>query len=110
MRKRSGIKAQYASYLMDKCNLTKRTAAIYIDELNHVDLFMQSACITSMSLYDIRCMHTLEVIRDFALNNQEFTEMNIARHKNPGISLRHYYNFAAHNKAFTHNWEDRWSV
>ena len=107
MRKRSGIKAQYASYLMDNCNLAKRTAAIYIDELNHVDLFMQSAGVTSESLFDIRSMHTLEAIRDFALNSQEFTEINNARRKNPGISLRHYYNFAAHNKAFNHNWEDR---
>lgn len=107
MRKRSEIKAQYVTYLMDKCNLTYNTADTYLNELNHVDLFMQSAGVISESLFEIRSMHTLEAIRDFALNSQEFTEMSIAHRKNPGFSLRHYYNFAAHNKAFTHNWEDR---
>lgn len=107
MRKRSEIKAQYVTYLMDKCNLAYNTADTYLNELNHVDLFMQSAGITSVSLFDIRSMHTLEAIRDFALNSQEFVEMDLAHRRNPGCSLRHYYNFAAHNKAFTHSWEDR---
>lgn len=107
MRKRSEIKAQYVTYLMDKCNLTYNTAKAYLNELNHVGLFMQSAGVTQVPLFEIRSMHTLEAIRDFALNSKEFVEMDLAYRRNPGCGLRHYYNFAAHNKAFTHNWEDR---
>lgn len=101
------VKLQYRQYLIRKCGLSENTALIYINDLNHADLFMQAAGVINESIYTIRNLHALEAARDWSIISDEFKSFDKNRHQNPGCSLRHYYNFAAQNKEFNHAWNWR---
>lgn len=102
---RNPLKQQFFNYLTRKCSLADTTASMYISCLNRADKYMQTAGIINDSLYDIRKLRTLELAKDEALVTDEFNLLDEMSHFCMGISLRHYYNFAAAHYNFNHSWE-----
>lgn len=101
------MRADFHEYLVSKCGLKKSTATTYISALNRVSDLLNYNEVISGSLYDIRNLHELQLVKETAKTLNDYAELNEEKHRNCEMGLNHYYDFAACNWKFSHKWDIR---
>jgi len=101
------MRADFREYLISKCGLKKSTANAYIDALNRVSDLLNGSDVISGSIYDIRNLHELQLVREAAKSMNDYRVLNEEKHRNCEYGLSHYYDFAACNWKFSHKWDIR---
>lgn len=98
------MKADFHEYLVSKCGLKSSSAKTYIDALNRVSDLLNYNDLIPGSIYDLRNLHELQLIKEVVKTLDDYAELNEEKHKNCDYSLNHYYDFAACNWKFSHKW------
>jgi len=101
------MRDDFRTYLITKCGLKKTSAATYIGALNRVSDLLKHNDIIAGSIYDIRNLHELQLVKETVKTLSDYANLNAEKHKNCDLSFNHYYDFAACNWKFSHKWDIR---
>lgn len=97
------VRDKFRQYLVEHCGLRYTTASNYIWSLNVLSNYLTNNGVISGSLYDIKNIHKLLCLKTQLANSDVF-RIAYSRCGNVSLStsLRHYYNFMAHNSESDH--------
>lgn len=84
----------YSRYLREIRGCSESTVKHYHDALRYISRYLVKAGKIENSIYEIKDIGQLEIIREFLYNDAEFIALNIRGHQMYSAGLNNYFRFA----------------
>ena len=94
----------FRNYLMNRCNLTYKTASNYIWVVNSLSKALKEKHIIDGSIYDIKNIHQLLDLKTQLADSRIYRAIINKCHGILTPGLRHYYDFMVANPASDHSY------